>query len=123
MKIEISINPEIISIKELKCQLETFSTQDSGLTHFKIIEQKIRFRSVDPTIVVAIIGAIGASLAAFTNALVSIAKKTQSRKIVLQSQNGSRLEIPADLKSEEIDMLIDKIQIMDKQKVRIEKPK
>jgi hypothetical protein len=72
-----------------------------------------QFRSADPTVLVAVVGASSGVLGVFIGGLLKIAQQRGSRIIRMRSQGGAELEIPADMPRETIDELIDRIRRMD----------
>lgn len=115
MEFKFTIDRKIMSHQEL---LEEFETNLDN-SDVEIHEKKSRFRNVDPTVVVALVGVAGAGLVAIINALALIATKSSADKIVLQSESGSRLEVPSDLNPDNLDQWIEKLKKMDSQNIQI----
>ena len=70
-------------------------------------------RPADDAALVAIVGAVGTGFGALLTGLLQIAQQSKSKKIILQTQAGSRLEVPADISPEELDVLIEKLKKLD----------
>ena len=119
MKFELSVDPRIMSTGELQARLESIS-DPSHQVGFHISRRKVQFRNADAAIIVAIVGGITSSLVAFINLIATIANKTVSKKIILQSQSGNKLEIPAGTKPDEVEILMEELKKMDQQKIHIE---
>lgn len=73
--------------------------------HIKSVEQ--RFRIVDPTVLVAIVGVSGTALGALISELLKIAQQKKGQRILIQGKNGAKLEIPADTKPEKLDKYLE----------------
>jgi len=120
MELIFTVDNKIMSPSELIITLQKSLDDPSAV---QITERKSRFRNVDPTITVALIGAAGASLVALINALALVASKTSEKRIVLQSEKGTRLEIPAETDPRDVDKWIDKLKSMEQEKIHIQLPK
>lgn len=58
-------------------------------------------RSVDPTVLVAIIGASSSGLTALITGFFALANIRAEGKILIQRADGSRIEVPASMAAEE----------------------
>jgi len=110
---EVKIISESILSDELKSYLEHTPSWEKSQTKLELRPTSIRLRGTDPTILVAIVGAVGGTVSALVTALLSIARKRQIGKIVIHSKEGSRLEVPANISMAKIDELIVKVKAMD----------
>lgn len=77
------------------------------------------FRTLDPTVVVAIVSGVSAGLGALVTGALDIAKQAKSRVIVVQDKEGRRLEIPSDCPKEKIGELLEIIRKMEAAKIEI----
>lgn len=111
LTVKVPISP--MQQAEMRSWFEGYLSSHKECRRFSIQEFKPRLRASGPAIMVASIGALGASIAALISALLAFAKEKALRKIVLQSASGERLEFPADLPEDKIDMLIAKVREMD----------
>jgi hypothetical protein len=76
-------------------------------------------RSIDPTILVALVTASGVVLSALINGLILVAQTKNQEKLILQGRNGARLEIPVNTPSKKIDEYIDKLKQIDVEHIHI----
>ena len=113
MQIQILIDSGLMSAEELKEQLEDTLSGNNAEARLRTERLGIRIRGMDPTILVAVVGAAGVSLGALISGLFQVAQQKSLKKIVVQSRDGARLEFPADTKPEEIDMLIEKVRALE----------
>lgn len=120
MEIFIYPNKAIISAAVLKERLELDMLGQSAGVEFSLRNAPIPVRGMDPTVLVAIVGAVGTAFGALLSGLIQVAKKAAARTITIQAANGSRIEFPADLSSEEIDILIEKSKKLNVQKILID---
>lgn len=108
---------------EISCPGERLGDFDSPLADrirsiadqvgFELHPRASRFRAIDPTVLVAIVGGSSAAIGAFLSGILQLAKERRSSKITLQS-GDVRIEVPADTPAEEIDELIQKLRSMSK---------
>jgi len=113
MKISITTDTQIIAAYELRKHLELLP---EGI-EFQVYESDHTFREIEPTILVAIVGAISTCLGALISGLLQAIQHTNTKKIILQTEKGSRIEVPVKTSSEEIDKLIEKLKKLDNSKV------
>ena len=71
-------------------------------------------RSLDPTVITAIVGGSAGALVAFVTGILQVAKERRSSRIILQSSEGARLEVPADTPVELINELVKQLHSMSK---------
>ena len=110
---EIQITSENISSTELKRLLESALQLVNIDIALEIRKSVVKKRTIDPTVLVAAVGVIGTALGALITALLQVARQRASQKIVLVWSNGQSLEVPADMSSEELDNLIEKLKRSD----------
>jgi hypothetical protein len=72
---EIKIVSDAIDSDGLKLLLESASTSPSEKIEYQLRPSGLRFRSVEPTILVAVIGAVGTSITALLTSILSVAKE------------------------------------------------
>lgn len=76
-----------------------------------------QFRSLDPTVVVAIVGAGSGAIGALLSGVLQLARERRTAKIVLQGSDGTRMEIPADTPSQRLDELVEKVRMMSQPRI------
>jgi hypothetical protein len=77
----------------------------------------LRLRALEPSVLVAIVGASGATVGALITGLLNMARERKQESFVIQSKSGAKLEVPAGTSQETISMLIQKIREMDEPRV------
>lgn len=70
-------------------------------------------RSVDPTVLVAIVSGASTALNALVIGLFSLAQGREGRKVVIQASTGARLEAPTSMTPDELDAWIASVQKVD----------
>lgn len=116
---DITITSEEFSPDNLIVMLEGMPGWQPQNVQLALQKKEQAFRTLDPTVVVAIITAASAGLGALLTGLLSIAKETKSKVIVLQDKDGRRLEIPADTPTEKIQELMEVVRQMEKPRILI----
>jgi len=116
MEIIIDIDLETISYDKVRKLLER---QPNWFQSGNKIEL-VSFRGTDPTILVAVVGAVSTGLGALITGLLQVAQQSSARKIVIESEKGVRLEFPSDTKPEKIDLLIEKAKQLDAPKIIVQ---
>jgi hypothetical protein len=53
-----------------------------------------RFRTIDPTVLVAIVGVSGTALGALISELLKLAQQKKGQQVVIQGKNGAKLGMP-----------------------------
>ena len=115
MDIQITLASGGRDLQQLKQALESqpgFSGSEPEL----VIKERKRFRSIDPTLLVAIVGAAGTGLGALITGLFQIRQQVSAKKFVFETGSGQKLELPADTPIEKIDHLLEKLKQMDEVK-------
>jgi predicted ribonuclease YlaK len=104
---------------ELKAQLEQHLDPDRAEIALEVRDRKSAVRVIDPTILVAIVGAAGTGLGALIAGLMEIAKQKSSRLIIIQSKGGTRLEVPVGVSEEELEALIENVKELELEDTKI----
>lgn len=107
------------SSERLKNQLAAIPKWADALN---LMESSAPLTVVDSGIVVAIVAAAGAGIGSLISGLLQLAKQSATNKIVLQTKDGTRLEVPVNVSAEELDRLIVKLCDIEKERVRILMP-
>ncbi|MFX0116118.1 MAG: hypothetical protein ACFFB3_16325 [Candidatus Hodarchaeota archaeon] len=118
MDFQISINSKILNLQELDDLLKSPLLQKQKNINIEISRGKSEYRSIPGPILISIIGAGGAAIGALIAGLLQIVKQSLTKTIVLETRDR-RLEVPASTTSEELDILIKKLEMMDDQRVNI----
>lgn len=109
MDVTIQINSKSVHPSELKSWLESQPGWNNGGVTLHLKERTAKVRGLDPIVLVAIVSAASTALGALITGLFQWLHQSSSRRIVIESASGDRLEFPADLKPEEIDALIERV--------------
>ena len=115
---EILINSRNYSREQIKSVLMNLEAWNSS---WKIQEQDsgIRSRGLDPTILVAIVGATGTGVGALIAGLLQLINGKQDERIVLRSSNGKSIEFPANISPKKLDEMINKLKELEDEKFQI----
>ena|GEM_PF-1939246 len=121
MEIKIALNTEHASLQEIKQQLETQTGVAGADVRLELREAKVKYRALDPTVLVAIVGAAGTGLGALITGLLQVGQQFAAKKIVLEAQGGQKLEVPASTPLDKIDHLLDRLsQMSEVKKISVE---
>jgi hypothetical protein len=108
MIVEIKVESPDISLGQLKHSLEVkelLSEHDITLELRKSVASK---RNIDPSILVAVVGAAGAGIGALITGIFAVINKKKTMYIEIHFADGGMVKAPADINDEELDMLIEK---------------
>ena len=121
MNLEQSIEVEIFSYQksaeDLKEYLETCLQDKSKNLKLFVRVPHSRFRTIEPSVLVAVISGISAALGALIAGLLKVAQQSKQRKIIIQSKSGAKIEFPSDLPSDKVDELVEKLKEMDNPRI------
>ncbi len=70
-------------------------------------------RSIDPTVLVAATSTVGAVVGALITGLLQLAQDRRSGSIIVVTRDGSRLEAPASVTAEQLDLLVTRARALD----------
>ena len=111
MEIQVQFN----SVQNAELE-ESLNTAFSGYPEISwhTTENKISSSrgQLDPTVLIATITAVSSGLGILLTGLLQIVQEKRAGKIVMYSKGGDRLEVPAGTSSEELDVLIEKLNKM-----------
>jgi hypothetical protein len=113
MEITIAANPRVISALDLKEFLERRPDWKSAGVRLSTRKATARTRGLEPTLLVAVVGAAGAGLGTLIAGLFQVLREKSAKRIVIQAANGKRMEFPAGLSEADINMLVEKLQMLD----------
>ncbi len=113
MEIQIKLSSPGKNLSDVKKALESQPDFIASGTQLEIRESKVKFRAIDPTLLVAIVGAAGTGLGALITGLFQIGQQLAAKKFVLERHDGTKLEVPANTPIEQIDHLLEKLGPMD----------
>lgn len=113
MEIQIAWPSKSKSLQELKAALESQPDLTASGAQLELRQPEKKFRGIDPTLLVAVVGAAGTGLGALITGLFQLGKEMAAKKFVLETQGGQKLEVPANTPVEKIDHLLDKLRQMD----------
>ncbi len=77
------------------------------------------FRTLDTTVVVALVTSTGAALGALATAVVGIAREKKMRRITLRDKDGRSIDYPADLSEGHVQALIETLHRMEARHIEI----
>jgi hypothetical protein len=115
---EVTIESALIRGTELQRLFEDALPLDSGI-QLDLRERDAPDRSLDPTVLVAVVGAVGPVLAALVRGAVEAAKAKHAGRIVLRGRTGRSVEVPASTPIEQLDLYIRKAKQLDTESLEI----
>ena len=118
MRIEITTSTDELTLDEIKTKLEKQIDWNTKAIDLQVGSNSTH-RNIDPTIIVAVLGIIGTSLAPLISGLLDIIKSKKELYIEIHAKDGRILKIPADIDEEKLDRLIQTIQKLDTEKIEI----
>jgi hypothetical protein len=119
MQIKIIRTDDTFCSQDLKDYFEKMPGWDTSVT-LKIEQPQVKAtRTIDPTVLVAIIGIVGTSLGALIAGLLQILQEKHRERIVLVTKSGLRIEVEARNAMDKVPELIKLVQSMDVEIIRI----
>jgi hypothetical protein len=109
----------IISHKYSRENIKTVLTKWDSSWQAHEQETGIHSRGMDPTVLVAIVGATGTGIGGLIAGLFQLISGRKDEKIVLRSSKGATIEFPANLSSQRLDELILKLNQLEEDKYQI----
>ena len=109
MEIVIALNSRSRPAAEIKESLERQLTPGAADVQLELRTPKVKYRGLDPNVLVAVVGAAGAGLGALITGLMQLRNQMAARKIVLEAQDGQKLEVPADTPMDKLDQLLERL--------------
>lgn len=121
MEIQIALTATGKTPQELKEALESQPDITASGAHLELRQSKVKYRNIDPTLLVAIVGAAGTGLGALITGLFQIGQQMAAKKFVLETHGGQKLEVPANTPIDKIDQLLERLRQMgDVKKISVE---
>lgn len=106
-KVLAKIDPAGMKIEEFEKRLHSHLTVDE--LSFERDETYAQHRSVDPSVVVALVGAGGATLTALITGILAIGRERRARNIVVKSGEVS-IDMPVDAPLEKVQKIVEMMQ-------------
>jgi hypothetical protein len=79
----------------------------------------LNLHSPDPTIINAAIGAGSAIFGSLLTVVLTLIKAKSGKRVVIVMKNGAKIEVPADISIETLDILIDRARVLDQESARL----
>jgi hypothetical protein len=114
----IVLETRVSSIAHLQQSLVPALTDGAELLREQPGEAK---RGIDPTVLVALVGAGGTALGALLTGLFKVREVAKSGQLVIVGSSGRRLEIPAEASREDVDFYVQKAIELDIEKVVLDR--
>jgi hypothetical protein len=94
--------------------------EDLQLRASKLKEANITpYRTIEPTVVVAIVSTTGVALGALITGLLGLASQAHGKKIVIQTQRGTRIEVPINCPKEKVQEYIDLLKDLETARIEL----
>ena len=116
---EVEVAAQAFTSGELKQRFELEADLTQQIS-FSLREKGPKTRAVDPTILVAVVGAGGTALGALITGVLRIAGELKAGKISLQDKSGRKLKFPANSDPQNIQQLIQLLHSLEQPKIRVE---
>lgn len=117
---DIKISSDSISTSELKAYLEESRLIPSDV-ELKLQRKTIQLREIDPTILVAVVGAVSTAMGALITGILAVVKEKQLGTVTIESKDGIKIEIPANYPLEKLDAILEKVKRIEASKIIITK--
>ena len=114
---EISIGSSKYSREQIKNIVKNIGEKEPLKIHE--LEAGARSRGMDPTVLVAIVGAAGTGVGALIAGLFQLISGKKDERIVFRSSSGISIEFPAHLSARELDEKIQKLKQLEINKCQI----
>ena len=85
----------------------------------KLMAPRERFRSIDTSVLVAVITASATALGALITGLLAVVKQRQAQRLLVRGRRGESIEFPLGISDKQIKGLLDILEEMDQPKVYI----
>lgn len=115
---QIEIMTELVATGELKSTLEDQLAGTEGVA-LEVRESEVAVRGVDPTVLVALVGAGGTALGALLAGIFKIMEAKYAKKIVISGSQGRRVELTGEFTKEQIDELVRQAREIDAEQIYI----
>ena len=119
MEITIISRNEAIEMSSLKRELEQTLNQTEKKITLSLKTPDLNLHSIDPTIINALIGASSAMFGSLLTVVLTFIKANSGKRVVIVLKNGAKIDVPANISIETLDILIDRARILDQESVRI----
>jgi len=119
MEIKI-VSDEIVST-DLRESLERTLDLENTKINLELRTTQLRFRNLDPTVLVAIVSASSATLGYLISGLLGIVKERQLAKVIIETKEGTKIEIPSNYPVEKLDAIITKLKRLEVVRVELMK--
>lgn len=119
MKIKILNKSATLLNEEIKQHFSAEKKKSNPEIQFTEEDPFTVSRGIDPTILVALVGAGSTVLGALITGLFQLMQKNGGKSITIETKNGSKLTYPADYPIEKLDAAKQLLQEMDAEPVKI----
>ena len=98
-----------IARQEVKEMLEENLGENGGKITLELRGSETRYRSIEPSVLIALIAAGGAGVVELLRGIWNMARDKRKMKIILQAKDGRRVEVPASCSREELEYFWNKV--------------
>lgn len=112
----VKIESNFLLSDQLYLLLQSELNDGEGV-ELKVVKPKINTRAGDVSVLVAIVGAVGAALGALLTGLLKISEQKKAKSIIIVGKSGRRVEAPVDLPPERLRELIELCHELDIEKI------
>ncbi len=116
---KIFISSAYINSDDLRMKISANCEMYESNIQFTILNLNRETRVGDTTILVATLSSAGIALAALLKGLFAIVQESKRKQIVIQTKDGTRIEVPYDCPKEKMEEIIKIIKALDSVKIEI----
>jgi hypothetical protein len=118
MQVSVVVPSNWTGKERLQEEIQSFLVRDreGGSVRFTARET----RSIDPTILVALVSGSATVIAAIIQAVCALASSRKTKTIKITGRNGGQVELPADTGREEIERIARSVALMEDPKIDFE---
>jgi hypothetical protein len=115
--LEINIISFDLASTELEEMIKANADFSKHPITFSLQPKLERYRTIDPTVLVAIVSASEVAISALIAGLLRLVENQKNQKIIIQSKDGSKIEIPVGTSPETITELVKQLRYMDSPRI------
>lgn len=117
-KVSFEIEASSVEVAILVQELIDYFSGSRDRPEFRLPNPQTLFRSIEPTVVVAVVAASATALAAFITGVLAVVKQHNAKRIVIRSK-GKEIEVPYGTSPEKMKEVLRVLSKMDQPTIHI----